>query len=161
MASTAARVRDSKYEPGTLIKMFRKAAVFRGEMLAAGFTDNGGAIHSAERILDILGHRIKYPGLSHGNNLKHLRGAEFSVEARRLYNAGGRVLIEHVAPLRHLTRMAIEKLNAGANDKQLEAFVRRHYRLVLLSPEETKALNRHNRSAVTKDRLAEAGIKME
>jgi hypothetical protein len=33
--------------------MFRKAAALRNEMIAAGFTDNGGAIHSAERILNI------------------------------------------------------------------------------------------------------------
>jgi hypothetical protein len=50
----------------------------RNEMLAAGFTDNGGAIHSAERILDILGQRLKYPGLSHGNALRHYPKAEFS-----------------------------------------------------------------------------------
>jgi hypothetical protein len=43
-----------KYDPATLVRMFRKAAKFPQEMLDAGFTDNGGAIHSAERILDIL-----------------------------------------------------------------------------------------------------------
>ena len=41
--------------------MFRKAAMMRNEMLADGFTDNGGAIHSASRILDILCHRVCYP----------------------------------------------------------------------------------------------------
>jgi hypothetical protein len=154
-------VNRSKYQPEILIAMFRKAAKFRGEMVSAGFTDNGGAIHSAERILNILGQRIKYPKLSHANNLRHLEDAEFSIEARRLYNYGNRVLIEHVAPLRHLTRMAIEKIDAGVSDTQFVNFLRRHYRLVLLSPAETERLNRHNKSKVTLDRLEAAGIKME
>ena len=45
----------SKYSPENLIPMFRKAASLRNEMKDSGFTDNGGGIHSAERILDILG----------------------------------------------------------------------------------------------------------
>lgn len=50
--------------------MFRLAAELRRRMLDAGFSDNGGAIHSAERILNILGQRLCYPGLSHINNLR-------------------------------------------------------------------------------------------
>jgi len=46
-------VGNRKYYSGNLIPMFRKAAALRNEMIAAGFTDNGGAIHSAERILNI------------------------------------------------------------------------------------------------------------
>jgi hypothetical protein len=42
-----------RYQPAMLVRMFRKAAKLRQEMLDAAFTDNGGAIHSAERILDI------------------------------------------------------------------------------------------------------------
>jgi hypothetical protein len=66
-----------KYDPAVLIRMFRKAANLRNDMLAEGFTDNGGAIHCAERILDILGQRLNYPGLSHGNALRHYKNAEF------------------------------------------------------------------------------------
>jgi len=40
--------RHRKYEPLQLIEMFRMAAALRNEMLSVGFTDNGGAIHSAE-----------------------------------------------------------------------------------------------------------------
>ena len=58
---------SQKYRPEILIPMFRKAAKFRNDMLNAGFTDNGGAIHSAERILNILGQRLKYPELNHIN----------------------------------------------------------------------------------------------
>jgi hypothetical protein len=68
-------------------------------MNRAGFTDNGGAIHSAERILDILCLRLCYPGLSHINNLKRYPNAEFSIAAWRGHQAKEIVLIEHVAPL--------------------------------------------------------------
>ncbi len=102
-------------------------------MIAEGFTDNGGAIHSAERILNLLGLCLNYPNLSHGNNLRHYPGAEFSINALAAHKAGEKVLIEHVSPIRHFTRSAIECIDLGASDKELEQFVRSHYRLVLLT----------------------------
>lgn len=148
-----------KYDPDLLIKMFRKAAALRNEMIAAGFTDNGGAIHCAERILDILGQRLNYPGLSHGNALKHYKNAEFSDAAWELHQTQGAVLVEHVSPRRQLTQMAIEKIQT-ASDAQFRAFVKRYYKTVLLTPEETLRLNRLNRSRVCSNRLREAGIKV-
>ena len=139
--------------------MFRKAAALRNEMVAAGFTDNGGAIHSAERILDILGQRLNYPGLSHGNALKHYKNAEFSDAAWELHQTKRAVLVEHVSPRRQLTQMAIAKIQT-ASDAQFRAFVKRYYKTVLLSPEETLRLNGLNRSRVCSNRLREAGIKV-
>src|SRR5258708_35773645 len=104
--------RRRKYQPDLLIAMFRKAAVLRNEMRAAGFTDNGGAIHSAERILNILGLCLVYPDLSHINNLRKYGKAEFSVKARAAYDRGEKVLIEHVSPVRDFTRRAIEKIDS-------------------------------------------------
>lgn len=138
--------------------MFRKAAALRNEMLAAGFTDNGGAIHSAERILNILGLALNYPGLSHINNLRHSQRAVFSVEALKLHKRGDKVLIEHVSPLRHLTQRAIEKIDGNISDAQFKAFIRRHYKLILLSPAETQRLNRQNRTKMDSNRLKRAGI---
>ena len=149
-----------KYVPENLVPMFRKAAILRNEMLVSGFTDNGGAIHSAERILDFLGQRLNYPRLTHINKLRQYPDAEFSVAALSAYERGERVLIEHVAPLRDLTRQAIGVLDRGASDRELIEFVVRHYRLVLLTVEETQRLNRVNRSRMTPDRLSEAGIKI-
>lgn len=148
-----------KYDPDLLIKMFRKAATLRNEMVAAGFTDNGGAIHCAERILDILGQRLNYPGLSHGNALKHYKKAEFSDAAWELHQSERAVLVEHVAPRRHLTQMAIAKIQT-ATDAEFRLFVKRHYRTVLLSPDETRSLNRLNRSKVCSNRLSVAGIRV-
>jgi hypothetical protein len=146
-----------KYQPRDLIKMFRLAAELRNEMIEAGFTDNGGAIHSASRILDILGLRVNYPGLSHINKLRHWPGAEFSKRAENADRRGQKVLIEHVAPLRALTCRAIEKTRSK-RDGPLLRLIREHYRLVLLTPEETARLNRLNRSAMDPNRLARAGI---
>src|SRR5687767_8148678 len=78
------RVRLGKYHAGNLIPMFRKAAALRNDMLAAGFTDNGGAIHSAERILNMLGPCLNYAGVGHVNNVRHYEKAIFSIEALAL-----------------------------------------------------------------------------
>jgi hypothetical protein len=149
--------RERKYHSGNLIPMFRLAAKLCKEMRAAGFTDNGGAIHSAERILDILGLCLVYPDLSHINNLRKYKKAEFSVKARAAYDRGEKILIEHVSPARDFTRRAIEKIDE-LDDDGFARFVKRHFRLVFLTPQETARLNRENRSKMSSKRLA--GIKM-
>jgi len=155
------RLNLRKYSPELMLTMFRKAASLRNEMMEAGFTDNGGAIHSAERILNILGLLLNYPDIRHINNLKKSPMAEFSVEARKLHQKGERVLIEHVSPLRDLTRRAIAMLGSGKGDNEIRRFVKRHFRLVLLSPEETRRLNRQNRSKISANRLISAGIRLQ
>jgi hypothetical protein len=152
--------RGRKYHSGNLIPMFRKAAELRGQMLAEGFTDNGGAIHSAERILNILGLCLKYPELGHINNLRHWESAEFSTKTLAAYRAGEKVVIEHVSPIRDFTRQAIEKVTQRASNEQLERFVRKNFRLVLLTPDEALRLNKQNRSKMTPGRLGRAGIKL-
>lgn len=149
-----------KYEPLKLVEMFRLASDLRARMLAEGFTDNGGAIHSAERILNILGLRLCYPELSHINNLRTLPDAPFSEAARIAYQAGQKVLIEHVNPHRELTRMAIARIEEGASDAEFLDFVQSQFRLALLTQEETTRLNRMNRSKMSADRLAAAGIRL-
>jgi hypothetical protein len=150
----------SKYEPDQLIAMFRLAAELRRRMLEAGFSDNGGAIHSAERILNILGQRLCYPGLTHINNLRHHPGAPFSEEALLAYGAGGRVLIEHVSPHRELTRLAIGWIEAGHDDEQFKDLLTKHFQLALLTEQETLRLNKMNRSKIDAQRLEKAGIRL-
>lgn len=140
--------------------MFRKAASLRNEMIEFGFTDDGGAIHSAERILDILGLRLNYPGFSHINNLRNYPGAEFSFAALEAHERGEKVLIEHVAPHRDFTRGAIAEISNGVSDEGFVSYVKRHYRLVLLTAEETKRLNKMNRSQMIANRLGQAGIEV-
>jgi hypothetical protein len=140
-----------------LIKWFRIAAESRNKLLKAGATDNVGAIHSATRILEILGSQLKYKDVGHINNLRHWPYAEFSVKAKAAYRRGQRVLTEHVSPMRELTCKAIEKTKYKS-DGPLLRLIGTHYRLVLLTPEETTKLNRQNRSKIDPGRLA--GIKM-
>lgn len=143
------------------VPIFRKAAALRNEMVEAGFTDNAGAIHSCERILDILGLRLNYPELSHINKLKSAQDAKFSEAALAAHKRGEKTFIEHASPLRDMTRQAIHFLDEGASNKEFKGFIVEHYLLVLLTKEEMQRLNRINRSRMTPDpldRLREAGI---
>ncbi|MGN6480400.1 hypothetical protein, partial [Luteibacter sp.] len=133
-----------KYSAATLLPPLRLFIEARNKAIAAGFTDNGGAIHSVERILDLLGQRVKYPGLGHINNLKKYEHAECSHEAHLARKRGEKVLIEYVMPQRDFARAVIEVVNGGATDEQVVAFIAERYRLVLLTQEETTALNRLN-----------------
>ena len=151
---------NSKYTALNLIPMFRLAAKLRNEMITAGFTDNGGAIHSAERILDILGLRLNYPGLSHINNLRNWPGAEFSPAAIAAHKNGEEVFIEHVSPRRDFTRQAIRDYIDGISDEQFLEFVRKNYHLVLLTKEERMRLDKINRSKMTPNRLSQADIQV-
>ena len=84
-----------KYAPQKLLRMFRMAARLRQQMISAGFTDNGGAIYSAERILDVLGQRLNYPALRHRNSLKRYHKAIFS----KVEIAKGTTAVDRVAAL--------------------------------------------------------------
>ena len=127
-------------------------------MVDAGFTDNGGAIHCAERILHLLGLRVCFPGLSHINNLRTYQNAPFSTAALSAYQAGAQVFIEHVNPHRALTRLAIDRIESGVDDKDFIAFVREHYQLALLTEDETVRLNKKKRTRIESNRLLGVGI---
>ncbi len=148
----------SKYGPENLLPALRVFVEARNRAVAAGFTDNGGAIHSIERILDILGQRLRYPHLRHIGDLKSDPKAEISKSAHAARNRGERVFIEHVMPLRAFAREIIRWCDEGKTDEELTTYIRGAYRLVLLTGEETGALNRQNRSLMARDRIAEAGI---
>lgn len=149
----------SKYEPAALLRMFEIAASLRQKMLDEGFSDNGGAIHSAERIVDILGQRLCYPGITHINQLKTHPDAERTIAADMALRAGNRsiVRIEHVAPIRALTRAAAEKLPISGRNG-VKVFLENNYRLVLLTSAEMAKLNKQNRSVLDPERLAASNL---
>ena len=151
----------SKYSFEGMLPFFRMAAVFRDEAKKAGFTDNGGAIHSAERILEIMAHRIKYPGLNHVNRIREHSGAEFSVKACVTFKEGEKTHIEHVSPIRNFTQMAIKRLiTEQCSDDEFKTFVLENYRLVILTKDEAKTLDGINRSKMAPQRLEAAGIEL-
>ena len=147
-----------KYTPAMLLPALRLFIDARNSAIAAGFTDNGGAIHSVERILDILCQRVKYPYLRHTNSLKKDLRAECSVEAHHARERGEKVLVEHVMPQRAFAQEVIRLVTSHITDEGIISFIQENYRLVLLTPQETTALNRVNRSRITPNRLTEAGI---
>lgn len=149
-----------KYHAENLIPALRLFIVARNKAVEDGFTDNGGAIHSVERILDILSMHVCYPRLTHINNLKADPAAEISVRAHEARERGEPLLIEHVMPQRAFARNVIDFVNEGASDEELLRFIKAHYRLVLLTRDEMAALNRQNRSSMTRDRIADAGIEL-
>ncbi len=131
-----------KYPAQILIPLFRKAAALRNEMRAISFSDDHGVIQCAERILDVMGRRINYPGLAHIDNLKHYPNAEFSPEAQEAHKNGRKIVVTYALPIRELTRAAIEKVTKGATGDELIELIKEHYRLVLLTSEEIKRLNK-------------------
>ncbi len=148
-----------KYHTGNLLPALRLFIAARDKALEAGFTDNGGAIHSVERILDILSVHVRYPHLSHGNKLKVDPAAEISVQAHKARERGETLRIEHVLPQRAYARKVIDLVvSDGATDEEVLRFIKENYRLVLLTEEETTKINQQNRSSITEDRIADAGI---
>ncbi len=117
-----------------LLAWLRMAATFRNEMLLAGGNDNTGAIHSATRLVELLALRLRYPGVSHINNLRHSPDAEFSVAAWHAHRRGQPVQMEHVLPLRAFTKLVIETIDRGASDRAVAAFIKRSYSAWCCSP---------------------------
>jgi hypothetical protein len=61
-------------------------------------------------------------------------------------------------PQRAFAQEVIQLVTSGTTDEEVLSFIQKNYRLVLLTPQETMALNRLNRSRITPDRLTDAGI---
>ena len=148
---------SGKYTPETLLPALRLFIEARNKANAAGFPDNGGAIHSVERIIDVLCIRVKY-----GNNLKKMPTAECSIGAYEARQRGDAHLlrIEHVMPQRAFAKKIIDIVEEGATDEEIIAFIEQNYRLVLLNTEVSSMLNLKNSSRISPDRLGEAGIVM-
>ena len=148
---------NTKYTPEILLPALRLFIKARNLANDVGVADNGGAIHSVERILDVLSVRLKY-GLSHVNQLKVAANAECSTGAHLARQRGEKVFIEHVLPQRAFARTIISLIDNGASDADVIDYIQSHYPLVLLSTQETTQLNRQNRSLISPHRLEDAGI---
>jgi hypothetical protein len=152
--------RTKKFTVDDQIQHFRLVAAQRKASNAAGLPDNRGAIHGAERVLGILCQDLCYPGLTHLNNLRHYPKAHFSEAALQAYMAGEPVEIEHVSPHRALTIAAIQKIEDGATDQEFKEYLLCNYKIVLLTKEERRHVDKHNRSKMEPDRLERHGIRL-
>nr|WP_321455030.1 hypothetical protein [uncultured Cohaesibacter sp.] len=148
-----------KYTAENLIPALRTFVRARQEALELGFTDNGGAIHSIERIADILCRAICYPHIKHPSKVISDQKVEISVKALVARKASiSNVRVEHVMPQRAFARQLCDLIQEGQTDAQIVEHIKSTYRLVILTNEEAKALDKINRSHITPDRVAEAGI---
>jgi hypothetical protein len=144
-----------KYRADNLMPVLRLFAEAREQALKQGFTDNGGAIHSIERILDILGRHLCYPHNTHAKDLKADAKVEISRAAYRARQRGEQVRIEHVLPQRAFAQQVCELIQTGATNKTVLNYITANYRLVIVTPKEAAALDQTNRSRIAPDRLAD------
>jgi len=143
-----------------LMPLFIEAARFRNSISRNGELDNAGAIHSATRVIDLLGQLLNYGGIGHVRRIKKLAETECSLAVCASKRTDSE--IEHVQPMRALTVAAIKaaKLGQPGVERRVIMFIRKHYRLVLLTKAERRALDRQNRIGLDPKRLEKAGIKM-
>ena len=150
----------SKYDVHNMwepLKLFVRA---RREGLNANLTDNAGSIHSVERILDIWSMRIVYPFTSTRQGYKKHKDATFSEKAHLAKKNNESVHCEHVEPLRAYSRNICELIEKNASKESVMKYVKKHFRLVLITKEEQKKLDKQNRIKVDDNRLEKAGIKI-
>lgn len=149
-------VKEAKYTPANLLALFRLATKFRNDCLKQGYTDNMGAIHSAERAIHLLTIRLRYPGLSHIRLYCDYQKAEFSVKALEGFERGEKPRIEHVQPHRAFVAKLMNSTLLG--DEELFAIIKKDFRLVLVTRDEAKHLDGLNRTKIERGRLRKAGI---
>ncbi|MFZ5522996.1 MAG: hypothetical protein ACOY9D_02780 [Pseudomonadota bacterium] len=137
----------------TLIEALRSFNVWRISMHDKGLNDNVGAIHSAERIAELLSLKVAYPGLTHINKLRDYHGAVFSKKAKAVHKKNGKVEIEHVFPKRAYTIALLNKLSKIEDKIKIEKWIKRNFKLVLLTPLERANLDKVNRTKMRPDRL--------
>ncbi len=69
-----------KYNSENLLPALHLFIEARNKAIEAGITDNGGAIHSVEHIVDMLSMHLCHPQESHINNLKSDPSVEINVD---------------------------------------------------------------------------------
>lgn len=159
-----------KYDPRSMMPIFRLFWHARNEARAMGLTDNGGAIHSATRIADVIASNHVYPNQPRfGQSLKLSAKAEISAAAYDLREralaeglapakVAAQIEVEHFLPQRAMTIHIGQMVDAGATDEEILDWLTDNYRLVLLTREERRLVDSRNRSKLCSERLA--GIAM-
>ncbi|WP_108787238.1 hypothetical protein [Erythrobacter sp. Alg231-14] len=150
-----------KYTADKLLAALRPFAKARNDALAAGFTDNGGAIHSVERIVEILCRAVCFPEVSHPSNLRKSPRVEISKAAHIEREKGNwdDLWLEHVMPQRAYARDLCECIET-MTDEDVIAHIKATYRVCIITRAEQKHIDKINRSRMTPDRIAEAGIEL-
>ena len=127
-----------------------------------GLNDNLGAIHSAERMAELLSLKIAYPGLTHLNKLRYCKFAWFSKDAKNIFDQDkkAKIEIEHIFPKRIYTKELLCKIDEEAENKDITKWIIENFKLALLTPKERAELDKVNRTRMCPDRLKAANIDM-
>jgi hypothetical protein len=146
----------------TLIEALRSFEGWRKSAHKTGVNDNVGAIHSAERIAEMLSLKIAYPGLTHINNLRHKEFAWFSINAKIAFDEDkkAQIEIEHVSPKRAYTIALLKKISETEDKVKIKKWVKENFKLALLTPPERAHLDKVNRTRMCPDRLKSVEINM-
>jgi len=136
------------------IDALRSFEEWRRRVNSEGINDNAGAIHSAERLAELLSLKIAYPGLSHINELRNYDGAKFSKKAWAAFKKGEKVEIEHVSPKRAYTIALLSALSKTNDKNKIKKWIRKNFKLILLTTSERVNLDRVNRIRMCPDRLS-------
>ncbi len=125
-----------------------------------GLNDNVGAIHSAERIAELLSLKIAYPGLTHINKLRHYKFAWFSKNAKTAFDKDqkAKIEIEHIFPKRVYTQELLCKIDEEATSTNITKWINENFKLALLTPDERTTLDKENRTRNSHDRLAKIAM---
>ena len=139
----------------TFIEALRSFEFWRQRVHLDGVNDNAGAIHSGERMAELLSLKIVYPGLTHIDLLRFHEYAWFSKSAKTAFNNDHRanIEIEHVFPKRVYTVELLSLISKGATSEEITAWIADNFKLALLTPDERLEVDKLDRTVNRLDRL--------
>ena len=124
-----------------LLAALRDCIHLRKSMNAHGLSDEHGALSSVSCLLDFLSCRRKY-GLTKVTDLKKSATAERTIGVTLSLQHGHAIRVEHIYSHREWALWFIDKVDSGLNDFELLSFIDRHYRLVLVTLVQSRALRK-------------------
>ena len=124
-----------------LLTALRDCIELRKTMNTHGLSDEKGALSSVSCLLDFLSCRRKY-GLTRVIDLKKSSTAERTIGVTLSLQLGHAIRVEHIYTQRQWALWFIEKVDDGLNDRELLSFIDRHYRLILVTLVQYRALRK-------------------
>ena len=143
-----------------LITAIRDCIKLREDMNFNGLHDSVGALDSVGYLLDYLSLRRKY-GFADKNELKTSLKIERTIGVSDAIALGEEIRVENVYSLHDWALKFIQKVNDGFNDNELLEFIDEHYRLILVTLSQSRALANLSTSHFGMDRLDHIGLKID
>lgn len=152
-------MKDSAGE-SILLTALRDCICLHNTMNTNGLCDEKGALASVASLLDILSLKRKY-GLVKTSDLKTVKTAERTMGVTLALSCGQAIRVEHIYTLQEWASCFIEKVDAGFTDGELLSFIDKHYRLVLVTLVQSRALRKLHIPFVGIARFEYIGLEMD